>query len=184
MLHPFMASVSFGLAERGIACLRYQFPYIERGAKTPDSPKKAQDAVRAAVSEAVRSLPGLPLFAGGKSYGGRMSSLAQADVPLPAIRGLIFFGFPLHPPGKPSIERADHLRAVRVPMLFLQGTRDDFASLELIQSVAKGLEHRAILHLFPDSNHSFHVPARSGPKDADVLAELLDLTAEWITRNI
>ena len=184
MRHPFMAAVNRGLAERGVACLRFQFPYMERGARRPDAPESAQAAVRAAVAETARLLPVLPLFAGGKSYGGRMTSQAQAQAPLPGVRGLVFLGFPLHPPGKPSLERAAHLPAIRVPMLFLQGTRDDFASLELIQSVAKGLEHRATLHLFPDSNHSFHVPAQTGLKDADVLAELLDLTDEWITRNI
>ena len=183
MGHPFLTAVSRGLAARSVACLRFQFPYMERGARTPDSPEKAKAAVRAAVAEAARLLPGLPLFAGGKSYGGRMTSQAQAQAPLPGVRGLVFLGFPLHPPGKPSVERAAHLSAVRVPMLFLQGARDDFAATDLLQPLVKGLADRATLHLFPDADHSFHVPARSGRKDADVLTELLDLIAEWIKRN-
>jgi predicted alpha/beta-hydrolase family hydrolase len=183
MEHPFMAAVSRGLAARGVACLRFQFPYMERGASRPDAPESAQAAVRAAVAEAAQMLPGLPLFAGGKSYGGRMTSQAQAQAPLPGVRGLVFLGFPLHPPGKPSIERAAHLSAVRVPMLFLQGARDGFAALDLLQPIAKRLADRATLHMFPDADHSFHVPARSGHKDADVLAELLDRTSEWIAQQ-
>ena len=183
MGHPFLAAVSRGLAARGIACLRFQFPYMERGATRPDAPEPAQAAVRAAVAQAARLLPGLPLFAGGKSYGGRMTSQAQAQAPLPGVRGLVFLGFPLHPPGKPSIERAAHLSAVRVPILFLQGARDDFAAPDLLQPLVKGLADRATLHLFPDADHSFHVPARSGRKDADVLAELLDRMAEWIAQQ-
>lgn len=183
MGHPFLAAVSRGLAPRGVACLRFQFPYMERGARRPDAPESAQAAVRAAVAEAARLLPRLPLFAGGKSYGGRMTSQAQAQTPLPGVRGLVFLGFPLHPPGKPSIERAAHLSAVRVSMLFLQGTRDDFAAPDLLQPLVKGLADRATLHLFPDADHSFHLPARTGRKDAEVLAELLDRTAEWIARQ-
>jgi predicted alpha/beta-hydrolase family hydrolase len=183
MGHPFLASFSRGLAARGVACLRFQFLYMERGARRPDAPESAQAAVRAAVAEAARLLPRLPLFAGGKSYGGRMTSQAQAQAPLPGVRGLVFLGFPLHPPGKPSVERAAHLSAVRVPMLFLQGTRDDFAAPDLLQPLVKGLTDRATLYLLPDADHSFHVPARSGRKDADVLAELLDRTAEWMARQ-
>lgn len=183
MGHPFLAAVSRGLAARGVSSLRYQFPYMERGSKRPDAPESAQAAVRAAVAEAARLLPGLPLFAGGKSYGGRMTSQAQAQAPLPGVCGLVFLGFPLHPPGKPSIERAAHLSAVRVPMLFLQGTRDDFAAQDLLQPLVKELGDRAALHLFPDADHSFHVPARSGRKDADVLAELLDRTTEWMAQH-
>lgn len=183
MGHSFMAAVSGGLAARGVACLRFQFAYMERGARRPDAPESAQAAVRAAVAEAARLLPGLPLFAGGKSYGGRMTSQAQAQAPLPGVRGLVFLGFPLHPPGKPSIERAAHLSAVHIPMLFLQGARDDFAMPDLLQPLVKGLSDRATLQLFPDADHSFHVPARSGRKDADVLSELLDRTAEWIARQ-
>jgi predicted alpha/beta-hydrolase family hydrolase len=181
MSHPFMAAVAGELAERGIATLRYQFPYMERGSKRPDTPKVAHAAVRAAVSEAARLLPGVPLYAGGKSFGGRMTSQAQAASPLPGVLGLAFFGFPLHPAGKPSDERAKHLDEVRVPMLFLQGTRDDLADLALLEPVVDRLGERATLALFEDADHSFHVPAKSGRKDADVRASMLDALARWIT---
>lgn len=179
MAHPFMATVAAELAERDIASLRYQFPYMEQGGKRPDPPKLAQAAVRAAVTEATRLLPSLPLFAGGKSFGGRMTSQAQAVSPLPNVRGLAFFGFPLHPAGKPSDERAEHLFDVQIPMLFLQGTRDTLADTKLLKGVVKGLGKRATLHLYDDADHSFHVPARSGRKDADVRREMLDAFAEW-----
>ena len=178
MAHPFMAAVAAGLARRGVATLRYQFPYMERGSKRPDSPKVAQAAVRAAVLEAARRLPDVPLFAGGKSFGGRMSSQAQVAGPLPGVRGLVFLGFPLHAPGKASDERGAHLARVSVPMLFLQGTRDDFARLDLLQPLVGRLG--ATLRLFEDADHSFHVPARSGRKDAAVLEELLDVAAGWM----
>src|SRR6266446_6391947 len=132
MAHPFMGAIANGLAERGIATLRYQFPYMEHGSKRPDAPKLAQATVRAAVAEASRRLPELALFAGGKSFGGRMTSQAQAASPLPGVRGLVFLGFPLHPPGQPSTERAKHLSDVEIPLLFLQGTRDEFAQLSLL----------------------------------------------------
>jgi uncharacterized protein len=180
MQHPFMASVAAGLAERGIATLRYQFPYLEQGSKRPDTPKVAQATVRAAALEAARLLPQLPLFAGGKSFGGRMTSQAQAASPLPGVRGLVFLGFPLHPAGRPSVDRANHLFEVQIPMLFLQGTRDDLAQLELIQALCEQLGVRATLKLFQDADHSFHVPARSGRKDSEVRAELLDALAGWI----
>lgn len=180
MAHPFMEAVAQGLAARGIATLRYQFPYMERGSRRPDTPRVAHAAVRAAVAGAGRVWPQLPLFAGGKSFGARMTSQAQADAPLPGVRGLAFLGFPLHPAGKPSDERAAHLSQVQVPMLFLQGTRDELAMLELLQPVVERLGHRATLRLFTDADHSFHVPARSGRKDADVLGELLDALAAWI----
>jgi predicted alpha/beta-hydrolase family hydrolase len=183
MAHPFMATVAAELAERGIASLRYQFPYMEQGGKRPDPPKLAQVAVRAAVTEAARLLPSLPLFAGGKSFGGRMTSQAQAVSPLPGVRGLVFFGFPLHPAGKPSDERAEHLFDLQIPMLFLQGTRDALADLKLLKGVTKRLGARASLRLFEDADHSFHVPARSGLKDADVRREMLDAFAAW-TRSI
>ncbi len=179
MTHPFMAAVAEGLAQRGIATLRYNFPYLERGSKRPDPPKISQAAVQAAVEEAARLLPGVPLFAGGKSFGGRMTSQAQAAAPLPGVRGLIFLGFPLHAPGKPSDERAAHLSEVKVPMLFLQGSRDDFATLDLLKPLVSRLG--ATLRLFDDADHSFHVPARTGRKDAAVLAEVLDVLAGWIT---
>ena len=180
MKHPFMTAVANGLAERRIATLRYQFPYMEQGAKRPDVPKVAHATVRAAVAEAARQLPELSLFAGGKSFGGRMTSQAQAAEPLPGVRGLVFLGFPLHAPGKPSNERAKHLFDVEIPMLFLQGTRDEFAELQLLQTVCLNLGNRPTLRLFSDGDHSFHVPARTGRKDAEVLAELLDALAHWI----
>lgn len=183
MAHPFMTAVAAELAERGIASLRYQFPYMEQGGKRPDPPKLAQAAVRAAVTEATRLLPSLPLFAGGKSFGGRMTSQAQAASPLPGVRGLVFFGFPLHPAGKPSDERAEHLFDVQIPMLFLQGTRDALADTKLLKGVVKRLGARASLQLYDDADHSFHVPARSGRKDADVRREMLDAFAAW-TRSI
>src|SRR5947209_3206072 len=150
MAHPFMAAIANGLAERGIATLRYQFLYMEQGSKRPDAPKLAQATVRAAVLEATRLVPELALFAGGKSFGGRMTSQAQAASPLPGVRGLVFLGFPLHPPGHPSDERGKHLFEVQVPMLFLQGTRDELATLPLVQSLAEWLGARATLKLFQD----------------------------------
>lgn len=182
MAHPFMAAVAAGLAKRSIATLRYQFPYMERGSKRPDTPAVAHAAVRAAVAEAVRRLPGVPLVAGGKSFGGRMTSQAQAAEPLPEVHGLVFLGFPLHPAGKPGTERAAHLDQVRVPMLFLQGTNDELADFELVTSVVEHLGEQATLAPVPDADHSFHVPARSGRKDAEVLEALLDVAAEWIGR--
>jgi predicted alpha/beta-hydrolase family hydrolase len=180
MAHPFMAAVADELAERLIATLRYQFPYMESGGKRPDSPALAQATVRAAVAEAARLAPGLPLVAGGKSFGGRMTSQAQAVAPLGAVRGLAFLGFPLHPAGKPSDVRAKHLAAVTVPMLFLQGTRDALADLSLLRPVLEGLGQRATLHLLENADHSFHVPARSGRKDLDVRREMLDALAAWV----
>ena len=180
MAHPFMAAIAEGLAERGVATLRYQFPYMERGSKRPDAPKIAQAAVRAAVAAATRHGSGLPLFAGGKSFGGRMTSQAQAAEVLPGVQGLAFLGFPLHPAGKPSDERAKHLFDVKVPMIFLQGTRDGLASLDLLQPVVKQLGARATLVLFDDADHSFHVPARTGRKDAEVRNEVLNALAGWI----
>ena len=180
MGHPFMASVAEGLTERGVATLRYQFPYMERGSKRPDAPKLAHAAIRAAVAEMSRLAPDLALIAGGKSFGGRMTSQAQAASPLPGVRGIAFLGFPLHAPGRPSDERGKHLFDVQIPMLFMQGTRDDFADLELLEPLVKQLGARATLKLFPDADHSFHVPARTGRKDADVRAEMLDVLADWI----
>ena len=180
MTHPFMAAFGRGLAERGVASLRYQFPYMEQGSRRPDAPALAHATVRAAVAEAADRLPGLPLFAGGKSFGGRMTSQAQALLPLPGIRGLVFVGFPLHPAGKPSVERAAHLFEVSAPMLFLQGTRDELASLELLQPLVQRLGDRAALALFDDADHAFHVRARSGSTDAQTLQTMLDATAGWL----
>ena len=180
MTHPFMAAVANGLAERGVATLRYQFPYMEQRSKRPDAPKVAHAAVRAAVAEASRLVPELALFAGGKSFGGRMTSQAQAVSPLPGVRGLVFLGFPLHPAGQPSTDRAKHLFDVQIPMLFLQGTRDSLADLALVEALCKDLGPRAALKLFQEADHSFHVPARTGRKDSEVLVELLDTLAGWI----
>jgi predicted alpha/beta-hydrolase family hydrolase len=180
MNHAFMVEMADGLAQRGIATLRFQFPYMEQGSKRPDAPAVAQAAVRAAVAGAARQLPGLPLFAGGKSYGGRMTSQAQAAQPLPGVRGIVFVGFPLHPAGKPSVERAKHLADVALPMLFLQGTRDELADLELIRQTTSKLGGRATLHVAEGADHSFHVLVRSGRTDAQVREELLDTMLRWI----
>ncbi len=176
MKHPFMAAIAAGLAERGVATLRYQFPYMERGGKRPDPPALAQATVRAAVAAA----PRLPLIAGGKSFGGRMTSQAQAAAPLPNVRGLAFFGFPLHPPDRPSTDRAAHLADVKISMLFLQGARDAFAELDRLRPVCDALGPLATLNLFQDADHSFHVPARTGRKDAEILNDVLDALTVWL----
>lgn len=183
MTHPSMAVIAEGLAERGMATLRYQFPYMERGSKRPDPPAVARATVRAVVAEAARHCGELPLFAGGKSFGGRMTSQAQAKAPLAGVRGLVFLGFPLHPAGKPSSERARHLAEVKVPMLFLQGTRDALAELDLLEPVVKGLGARATLHLVKEADHSFHVLKRSGRNDSEVMAEVLDAFAAWVVKH-
>ena len=180
MTHPFMATFAAGLGERGIATLRYQFPYMQKASRRPDPPAIAHAAVRAAVAEAGLACPGLPLIAGGKSFGGRMTSQAQAMAPLAGVQGLAFLGFPLHPAGKPSSERAKHLAEVQVPMLFMQGTRDNLAELTLIEPVVTGLGPLASLHLVSDADHSFHVPARSGRNDREVMKEILDTFSTWI----
>lgn len=179
MTHKSMAAIATGFAERGIATLRYNFLYMERGSKRPDAPALAHQAVRAAVDEANR-LTQLPIFAGGKSFGGRMTSQAQALQPLPNVRGLIFFAFPLHPAGKPSDARAAHLNDVKIPMLFLQGTNDTLAETTLLEPVVRNLGDRATLALSEHADHSFHVPAKTGRKDAEVLADILDTAAAWI----
>ena len=180
MSHSFMEAVASGLSVRGIATLRFQFPYMEKGAKRPDVPAVAQAAVRAAVAEAARQLPGLPLVAGGRSFGGRMTSQAQAAAPLAGVRGLAFLGFPLHPAGKPSEQRAKHLAGIRIPMLFVQGTRDALAELPLLQQVTAALGTRASLQLIEHADHSFHVLVRSGRSNGEVMRELLDSLAGWI----
>ena len=184
MAHPFMAAMASDLADRGVATLRYQFPYMERGSKRPDSPTLAQATVRAAVAEASCRVPALTLVAGGKSFGGRMTSQAQAVSPLSGVSGLAFLGFPLHPAGKPSDERAAHLFGVQIPLLFMQGTRDELADLALLKALAGKLGMRATLRLFDDADHSFHVPARAGRKDAEIRAEMADALAEWIESTI
>ena len=179
MTHSFMQAFAEGLLARDIATLRYQFPYMERGGKRPDPPPVAHGTVRAAALEAGRYCPGLPLIAGGKSFGGRMTSQAQAAEPLQGVRGLAFLGFPLHPAGKPSSDRAGHLADVHIPMLFLQGTRDNLAEAALIEPVVKRIGPAARLHLVDGADHSFHVLARSGRNDRDVLDEILDAFAKW-----
>ena len=179
MRHPFLESMARVLGERGIATLRYQFPYMEKRTRRPDPPAVAEASVRAAVATAARAAPGLPLVAGGKSFGGRMTSSAQATQPLPGVRGLVFLGFPLHPPGRPSDARAEHLALVQIPMLFLQGTRDDFADLKLLRPVVKRLGERATLHLVEGGDHSFKVLKRTGTTDADVMGELVGAIVEW-----
>ena len=179
MAHASMETIAAGLADRGIATLRYQFPYMEKGSKRPDSPAVAHAAVRAAVAEAARCCAGLPLIAGGKSFGGRMTSQAQALDALPGIRGLAFFAFPLHPAGKPSSDRAKHLAGIDIPMLFLQGTRDALAELSLLEPIVNGLGRLATLHLIKEADHSFHVLARSGRNDREVMTEVLDVFAAW-----
>ncbi|WP_298105234.1 alpha/beta family hydrolase [Bradyrhizobium sp.] len=180
MAHSFMATFAGGLCGRGIASLRYQFPYMEKGSKRPDAPAVAQAAVRAAVTEAGRIFPRLPLIAGGKSFGGRMTSQAQAASPLPGVRGIAFVGFPLHPAGKPSTDRADHLAGIDIPMLFLQGTRDTLAEVALIGPVVQHLGPRATLHLVEGADHSFHVLARSGRNDVEVMNQMIDAFARWM----
>lgn len=184
MAHKSMTAIAEGLAARGVATLRFNFLYMERGSKRPDSAPLAHSAVRAAVAKARELAPKLPLFAGGKSFGGRMTSQAQALDALPDVRGLAFFGFPLHPAGKPGDERAEHLNGVKVPMLFLQGTNDALAELDLLKPVVKRLGKRATLALFEHADHSFHVPAKSGRKDPEVLAEILDTATSWIEEHV
>ena len=182
MRHPFMSTVADGLAARGITTLRYQFPYMERGGKRPDRPETAVACVRAAVAEAAGLAPRLPLLAGGKSFGGRMTSQAQAQTALPGVRGLVFFGFPLHAANRPSVTRAAHLADVHVPMLFLQGSRDALADPDLIVDTATRLGPRATLAMTEGADHSFHVPKRSGRTDAEVMDALLDTLVAWVAR--
>jgi len=179
MRHPFLESIAQSLFDRGVATLRYEFAYMEQHKSRPDSPAVAAARVREAVARARAEWPGLPLVAGGKSFGGRMTSTAQAEEPLESVRGLAFLGFPLHPPGKPGTSRADHLFQVQVPMLFLQGTRDEFAQLDLLTGLCEKLGPRARLHLIDDGDHSFKVPKRAGRTAEQVMAELADRIAEF-----
>lgn len=183
MTHRHMAATADGLEARGIATLRYNFPYMEKGSKRPDSPPVAHAAIRVAVGDAAKLAGDLPLFAGGRSFGARMTSQAQALEPLPSVTGLVFFAFPLHAPGKPGIERAEHLSSVKIPMLFLQGSKDEFADLDLLKPVTAKLGKRAKLHLAEHADHSFHAPAKSGRKDPEVLAEILDAAHDWMLKQ-
>jgi predicted alpha/beta-hydrolase family hydrolase len=182
MSHIFMEQVATGLYARGIATLRYQFPLMEKGSKRPDMPAIAHAAVRAAVAEARKGCRGLPLVAGGKSFGGRMTSQAQAIEALEGVHGLALLGFPLHPSGKRSVARADHLSKIRIPMLFVQGTCDKLAETALLARATAGLGRKASVHMVDQADHAFHVPARSGQTDSDVVAEIADAFAAWIAR--
>lgn len=180
MNHAFTTAASRELAELGIATLRFQFPYMERGSKRTDPPPLCHATIRAAVECAGRQLPGTPLVAGGRSFGGRMASQAQALQPLPGVRGLVFLGFPLHPANKPDTSRAAHLAQVDVPMLFIQGTRDALATLSLLEPLVEQLRPRATLHLLADADHSFHVPARTGRRDPEIRAEAWRALERWL----
>lgn len=182
MQHPSMQSAARGLAARKLATLRYEFPYMEQKSRRPDPPALCHATVRAAVAEAAQRAPDLPLFAGGRSFGGRMTSQAQALAPLPGIRGLLFLGFPLHPAGRPGTERAAHLPDIQVPMLFIQGSRDALADLQLLRPIVAPLGARATLHVLEEADHAFHVPARSGRRDAEVQEEWLDAVCDWVSR--
>jgi len=182
MTHPFLAALAQALAESGIATFRFQFPFMEQRKKRPDTPHVAHATVRAAVAEALRLCPDLPLFAGGKSFGARMTSQAHSLSPLPGVRALVFVGFPLHPAGSPSQTRAEHLFNIQVPMLFLQGTRDALAEMSQVEALCKALGSRATLLPLPNADHSFHVPARSGRTDTDIRNELVNALAAWIGR--
>lgn len=184
MRHRNMASSAQGLAKRGIATLRYHFLYMEKGSRRPDPPRLAHEVVRAAAAKVAELAPDLPLIAGGRSFGGRMTSQAQAEDPLPGVRGLAFLGFPLHPAGKPGTERAEHLARVRVPMLFVSGARDALAELDLLRPIVSGLGKGATLHVVDYADHSFKVAARSGRTPADAEAEALDAVAAWIGSHV
>lgn len=180
MMHPFMQRLADALAAHSVATLRFQFPSMERGSKRPDRPEVARATVRAAVAAALGELAGLPLFAGGKSFGARMTSQAQSERPLEGVRGLVFAGFPLHPAGRPASTRADHLQGVQVPMLFLQGTRDALADLALLRPVVAALGPRATLRVFDDADHAFHVRAKSGSNDEQVMQAMAASAAGWM----
>jgi uncharacterized protein len=182
MSHPFMEMLADELAGIGAATLRYQFPYMEERRRVPDPPAVLMATVAAAVRAAAKAAPGLPLLAGGKSMGGRMTSHAAAQHPLNGVRGLVFFGFPLHPPNRPGTKRADHLAKVTIPMLFLQGTRDTFADLKLLRPVCAKLGSLAMLHIIETADHLFHVLKSSGRNDAEVLRELAETTVSWARR--
>ena len=183
MHHPFMSKLANELADVGVATLRYQFPYMEERRKVPDAPAVLTGTVVAAVRAASKAAPGLPLLAGGKSMGGRMTSQAAAQQPLEGVRGLVFFGFPLHPPNRPGTKRAEHLAKVTVPMLFLQGTRDTLADLKLLRPICAELGKRATLHVIETADHSFHVLKKSGHSDEEALRELAETTARWAEGN-
>jgi predicted alpha/beta-hydrolase family hydrolase len=179
MLHSFMQNLATDLSARGMATLRYQFPYMEKHGRRPDPPALCHATVRAAVDVAQSRLPGLPLIAGGKSFGGRMTSQAQAAAPLPGVKGLVFLGFPLHPPKEPSDARGEHLARVQVPMLFVQGARDAYAESRFLNPLIERLGARATLNLLPDADHSFHVPARGAVTPGQVNDAMINGIANW-----
>jgi predicted alpha/beta-hydrolase family hydrolase len=180
MNHAFMKAAAEDLAELGVATLRFQFPYMERGSKRTDPPPLCHATVRAAASAAATQLSGIPLIAGGRSFGGRMTSQTQAEAPLPGVRGLVFLGFPLHPAGRPETTRAAHLIKITIPMLFVQGTRDELATMSLLDPLVAQLAPRATLHSIADADHSLHVPARTGRKDPEVRAAALQAMVAWM----
>ena len=182
MTHPFLESLAKELAEGGVATLRYQFPYIEERRRVPDKPEVLISTVAAAIDRARETAPELPLLAGGKSMGGRMTSQASAQGLLEPVKGLVFFGFPLHPPNRPGTKRAEHLAKVNVPMLFLQGTRDTLADLALLRPICEELGSRATLHVIPEGDHSFHVLKKAGKTDAEVIKELAKATRAWAAK--
>jgi predicted alpha/beta-hydrolase family hydrolase len=184
MTHPFMETIAAGLSEAGIATLRFQFPYMERGSRRPDTPALCHATVRAAVAEAAQIAPGLPLIAGGRSFGGRMSSQAQALSPLAGVIGLAFLGFPLHPAGRPSDERAQHLLATRLPLLFLQGDRDELAQMSVLLPVIQRLGERATLKLIQNADHSFRVPAKPKREGSPIIAQLVQTMLDWTESTI
>jgi uncharacterized protein len=183
MNHPFMSAIANQLASDNVATFRYQFPYMEQRRGVPDKQPVLTATVAAAVATAAQLAPDLPLFAGGKSMGGRMTSLSASEQKLEAVRGLIFFGFPLHPPKRPSIKRAPHLQLVKLPMLFLQGTRDDLAELTLLRPICESLGPQTTLHIIEGADHSFHVLKRSGRTDSQVLAEISSTVKAWTTAH-
>jgi predicted alpha/beta-hydrolase family hydrolase len=183
MRHPFLEAIAQALGERGVATYRYEFLYMEKRSGRPDPPAVAEARVREAVIDAAKVAPGLPVFAGGKSFGGRMTSQAQAHEPLPGVHGLAFLGFPLHPPGRPGTSRAEHLSDVRVPMLFLQGTRDEFAGLDLLRPIVKKRSKTATLHIVEGGDHSFKVLKRTGRTEVDVMNELADTISAWTVEH-
>ena len=183
MRHPFMESIAERLATRRIASFRYQFPYTEQGRRAPNPPGVLTATVRSAVDAAAKAAPDLPLLAGGKSMGGRMTSLAASAQALPGVRGLVFLGFPLHPAGRPAVERGGHLGEVNLPMLFLQGTRDKLADLDLLRPLCTDLGPRATLHVVDGGDHSFHVLKRSGRSDDDAMNELANRIDSWATSD-
>lgn len=183
MAHPFLERLATELAKAGIATLRYQFPYMEEGRRVPDKPEMLTATVATAVKTAAHVAPELPLLAGGKSLGARMTSQAAAQGLLGPVKGLVFFGFPLHPPNRPATKRAEHLAKVSIPMLFLQGTRDTLADLTLLRPVCANLRSRATLHIIAEADHSFHVLKKSGKTDAEIMKELAETTASWAEKQ-